>query len=95
MSFRAFSPAPPGSLGYAPPELLIEVTPQKQDVALSEHFRLRHFLTKDQAHVWPKYRDAADVWLDDDGDGRMDDIDGNGPFVHIDVRGTPARWSNP
>jgi hypothetical protein len=173
---------------YAPPELLIEVTPQNQDFAISEHFRLRNFLTKDQGNVWPKYLaldlrlvdklelvvqelrtmgfpargglhvmsgfrtpqyngpgengrakfsrhtygDAADVWLDDDGDGRMDDLDGNGrvdvkdaevlaravdrveqrvpelvggygvyransahgPFVHIDVRGTPARWSN-
>ncbi len=171
---------------YAPPELLIEVTPQNQDFAVSEHFRLRNFLTKDQAHVWPKYLvldlrlvdklelvlqelrtqgypakglhvmsgfrtpqyngpgengrakfsrhtygDAADVWLDDDGDGQMDDLDGNGrvdvkdaevlaravdkveqrvpeliggygvyranrvhgPFVHIDVRGTSARWS--
>jgi hypothetical protein len=171
---------------YAPPELLIEVTPQNQDFAVSEHFRLRNFLTKDQANVWPKYLvldlrlvdklelvlqelrtqgyparglhvmsgfrtpqyngpgengrakfsrhtygDAADVWLDDDGDGQMDDLDGNGrvdvkdaevlaravdtverrvpeliggygvyranrvhgPFVHIDVRGTPARWS--
>jgi uncharacterized protein YcbK (DUF882 family) len=171
---------------YAPPELLIEVTPHNQDFAVSEHFRLRHFLTKDQTHVWPKYLvldlhlvdklelvlqelramgypakelhvmsgfrtpqyngpgengrakfsrhtygDAADVWLDDDGDGQMDDLDGNGridvkdaevlaravdrveqrvpeliggygvyranrvhgPFVHIDVRGTPARWS--
>lgn len=172
---------------YAPPELLIEVTSQNQDFAVSEHFRLRNFLTKDQTNVWPKYLvldlrlvdklelvvqelrtmgypaskglhvmsgfrtpqyngpggkgrakfsrhtygDAADVWLDDDGDGRMDDLDGNGrvdvkdaevlaravdaveqrhpsliggygvyransahgPFVHIDVRGTPARWS--
>jgi hypothetical protein len=171
---------------YAPPELLIEVTRENQDFAVSEHFRLRHFLTKDQANVWPKYLvldlklvdklelvlqelhaqgyparglhvmsgfrtpqyngpgekgrakfsrhtygDAADVWLDDDGDGQMDDLDGNGrvdvkdaevlaravdrveqrvpelvggygvyranrvhgPFVHIDVRGTPARWS--
>jgi uncharacterized protein YcbK (DUF882 family) len=172
---------------YAPPELLIEVTSQNQDFAVSEHFRLRNFLTKDQTNVWPKYLvldlrlvdklelvvqelramgypaskglhvmsgfrtpqyngpggkgrakfsrhtygDAADVWLDDDGDGQMDDLDGNGrvdvkdaevlalavdrveqrhpaltggygvyransahgPFVHIDVRGTPARWS--
>ncbi|PTL82595.1 D-Ala-D-Ala carboxypeptidase family metallohydrolase [Vitiosangium sp. GDMCC 1.1324] len=171
---------------YAPPELFIEVTPRNQDFAVSEHFRLRNFLTKDQADVWPKYLvldlrlvdklelviqelrtlghpakglhvmsgfrtpqyngpgengrakfsrhtygDAADVWLDDDGDGQMDDLDGNGridakdaevlaqvverveqrvpaltggcglyranpahgPFVHIDVRGTPARWT--
>jgi uncharacterized protein YcbK (DUF882 family) len=171
---------------YAPPEHFIEVTQQNQDFALSEHFRLRQFLTKDQGNVWPKYLaldlrlvdklelvlqelraqgfpakrmhvmsgfrtpqyngpggkgrakfsrhtygDAADVWLDDDGDGQMDDLDRNGrvdqkdaevlakaverveqrhpeltggygvypansahgPFVHIDVRGTAARWS--
>jgi hypothetical protein len=170
---------------YAAPRLFIEVTPGNQDFAVSEHFRLRQFLTKDQADVWPKYLaldlrlvdklelviqelramgypakqlyvmsgfrtpqyngpggkgrarfsrhtygDAADVWVDDDGDGQMDDLDGNGridvkdaevlakaverveqrypelvgghglyrankvhgPFVHIDVRGTPARW---
>jgi hypothetical protein len=171
---------------YAPPEHFIEVTPDNQHLAVSEHFQLRHFLTKDQADVWPKYLvldlklvdklelviqelramgfpaktlhvmsgyrtpqyngpggkgrakfsrhtygDAADVWLDDDGDGQMDDLnrDGlldvkdaevlasaverveqrepelvgghgvyrpnrvHGPFVHIDVRGAPARWS--
>ncbi|HZI10101.1 MAG TPA: D-Ala-D-Ala carboxypeptidase family metallohydrolase [Myxococcus sp.] len=77
------------------------------------------------------YGDAADVWVDDDGDGQLDDLnrDGkldvkdaevlasfvdrveskypelvgghgvyranrvHGPFVHVDVRGTPARWS--
>jgi hypothetical protein len=74
------------------------------------------------------YGDAADVFVDADGDGRMDDLDGDGrvtirdarvllavaveslhpdlagglsaypgnsahgPFVHIDVRGTKARW---
>jgi hypothetical protein len=76
------------------------------------------------------YGDAADVIVDEDGDGRMDDLDGDGrstirdarvlmaaaevvealhpdlvgglsaypgnsahgPFVHIDARGTRARW---
>ncbi len=76
------------------------------------------------------YGDAADVFVDADGDGRMDDLDGDGritirdarvllaaaervearhpdlagglsaypgnsahgPFVHIDARGTRARW---
>ena len=76
------------------------------------------------------YGDAADVFVDEDGDGRMDDLDGDGritirdarvllavaegvealhpdlvgglsaypansahgPFVHIDTRGTRARW---
>ena len=118
---------------YAPPEGFIEVTPENQDLQISEHFRLRQFLTKDQATVWPKYvalrlqlidklelviqelhrmgiradrmhvmsgyrtpqyngpggdgratlsrhmyGDAADVWIDNDGDGSMDDLNGDG-----------------
>lgn len=172
---------------YAPPPGFIEVTPQNQDLAVSEHFRLRNFLTKDQFAVWPKYLaldlrlidklelviqelnamgvraehvavmsgfrtpayniqgvgeggrallsrhtygDASDVWIDNDFDGYMDDLNGDGrrdtedarvmlravdrveqrypelmggagiyrdngahgPFIHIDVRGNPARW---
>jgi hypothetical protein len=76
------------------------------------------------------YGDAADIFVDEDGDGRMDDLDGDGritiqdarvllavadgveashpelagglsayagnsahgPFVHVDARGTRARW---
>ena len=41
--------------GYAPPSGFIEVTPENQDTRVSEHFRLRDFLTKDQRDVWPKY----------------------------------------
>ena len=172
---------------YAPPAGFIEVTPENQDLAVSEHFRLRNFLTKDQFSVWPKYLaldlrlidklelviqelnlmgiraehvavmsgfrtpaynnqgvgeggrallsrhtygDASDVWIDNDRDGYMDDLNGDGrrdtedarvilravdrierrypeltggagiyrdngahgPFIHIDVRGNPARW---
>lgn len=170
---------------YAPPAGFIEVTPANQDFRISEHFRLRQFLTKDQSSVWPKYLaldlrlidklelvlqelramgvradamhvmsgfrtpqyngpggdgramlsrhtygDAADVWVDSDGNGYMDDLNGDGgadlddarlmllaververrypelvggagvyvansahgPFVHIDVRGSRARW---
>ena len=82
---------------------------------------------KDSRH---QYGDAADVFVDSNGDGRMDDLnrDGrvnvrdtrvlldaververehpeliggagtysatraHGPFVHVDVRGTKARW---
>jgi hypothetical protein len=172
---------------YAPPPGFIEVTPENQDLAVSEHFRLRNFLTKDQFSVWPKYLaldlrlidklelviqelnamgiraehiavmsgfrtpaynnqgvgeggrallsrhtygDASDVWIDNDRDGYMDDLNGDGrrdtedarvilravdrierrhpeltggagiyrdngahgPFIHIDVRGNPARW---
>lgn len=171
---------------YAPPAGFIEVTRENQNLQLSEHFKLREFLTKDQHNVWPKYvvvepllleklelvmqelndmgipakrmhvmsgfrtpqynarglrqgranlsrhqyGDAADVWIDNDGDGYMDDLNGDGkrdtgdarvmlravervtarypeltggagiykanaahgPFIHIDVRGTKARW---
>ncbi|HEY0776478.1 MAG TPA: hypothetical protein VGD56_00805, partial [Gemmatirosa sp.] len=45
--------APRGN--YAPPRGLVQVTPQTQDTPLSEHLRLRDFLTHDQANVWPKY----------------------------------------
>jgi hypothetical protein len=172
--------------GYAPPAGFIEVTRENQSLALSRHFTVREFLTKDQESVWPKYvaidprlvdklelvllelrdmgvradrmvvmsgfrtpqynryrlgnpatslsrhqfGDAADVWVDNEGDGYMSDLNGDGrrdiedarlmlraververrhpdllggaglyranrargPFIHIDVRGTPARW---
>lgn len=169
------------------PEGFIEVTQSNQDTQVSEHFRLRDFLTKDQQQAWPKYLvlreglvdklelviddlqqrgirvarlgvmsgfrtpqynakgvgkggrasdsrhqygDAADVFVDNNADGRMDDLnrDGrvdtrdakvllqsvervearhpdliggaglyratraHGPFVHVDARGTRARW---
>ena len=172
---------------YGNPAGFIQVTPDNQDTRISEHFRLRDFLTKDQANVWPKYLvlqedlvdklelligalnsrgvkvsrmsvmsgfrtpqynergvgkggraqnsrhqygDAADVYIDNDGNGGMDDLNGDGrvntadarwlaqvveeveqahpaltggvgvysansahgPFVHVDVRGTKARW---
>ncbi len=79
-----------------------------------------------------QYGDAADVLIDNDGDGRMDDLNGDGrvdladvglisvavaeverahpslvgglgtytamgpsgPFAHVDVRGTSARWES-
>jgi hypothetical protein len=172
---------------YANPEGFVEITASNQDTPVSDHFRLRDFLTHDQGDVWPKYLvlreplvdklelvmdelrtmgiavsrlrvmsgfrtpqynaqgvgpggrvqdsrhqfgDAADVyvmngardWMSDlDHDGRVDTRDArliaaaaerverehpdlvggigvytatsaHGPFVHIDVRGTRARW---
>jgi hypothetical protein len=177
------------SEAYENPEGFIEVTQQNQDTRISEHFRLRDFLTHDQQNVWPKYLvlreplldklelvisdledhgiparnvqvlsgfrtpqynqnlgegsgrardsrhqfgDAADIYIDSNHDGRMDDLnrDGrvnmkdsrvilaavervekkypellggtgvyhstgsHGPFAHIDVRGSKARWSS-
>jgi hypothetical protein len=177
----------PKSAAYANPTGFIEVTQQNKDFFVSEHFRLRDFLTKDQPNKWPKYLlldprlvdklelaiaelekegvdvkhmavmsgfrtprynhsggntagranlsrhmygDAADVYVDNDRNGNMDDINrdgrvttadaellgamververkypslvggigvysaccGHGPFTHVDVRGSRARW---
>ena len=43
------------SRNYANPSGFIEVTQQNQDTYVSQHFRLRDFLTHDQQGVWPKY----------------------------------------
>ncbi|HKO16128.1 MAG TPA: dockerin type I domain-containing protein [Gemmatimonadaceae bacterium] len=43
------------SEAYDNPAGFIEVTPETQDTQISEHFRLRDFLTHDQPDVWPKY----------------------------------------
>ena len=179
----------PRSPAYVNPAGFIKVTRENQNTLVSDHFRLRDFLTKDQQNVWPKYLvlreplvdkleliiqdlskrgikvqrmtvmsgfrtpqynargvgsggrasdsrhqygDAADVFVDNDGNGRMDDLnrDGrvdhrdaqvildaaerierayptlvgggglyratraHGPFAHIDVRGSRARWGS-
>lgn len=41
--------------GYSIPSGFIEVTPANEDTYVSDHFRLRDFLTHDQVNVWPKY----------------------------------------
>lgn len=40
---------------YAAPPGFIQVTRENQNFQVSEHFRIRQFLTKDQFNVWPKY----------------------------------------
>lgn len=187
MGFWPYERGTARNAAYANPPGFIQVTLENRDTQVSEHFRLRDFLTKDQATVWPKYLvlrealldklelvieeleaggvdvehmqvmsgfrtpqyndqgvgaggraqnsrhqygDAADVFVDNDRDGRLDDLNGDrrvdtrdvqvmvaaaerverrypellggagvyransahGPFVHIDVRGTRARW---
>ncbi|MEO7772021.1 MAG: hypothetical protein ABIX19_13400 [Gemmatimonadaceae bacterium] len=47
------SKAPPDR--YRPPSGFIEVTQQNADTRVSDHFKLRDFLTHDQQNVWPKY----------------------------------------
>jgi hypothetical protein len=128
---------------YAPPRGFVRVTPENMDTPVSEHVRLRDFLTKGQENVWPKYvvvstqvldkveltiqelermghpvedifvvsgfrtpwynetggdtsgrgalsrhmyGDALDFAVDNDGDGRMDDLSGDGRVTVADAR---------
>jgi hypothetical protein len=128
---------------YANPRGFIQVTLENQSTQISEHFQLRHFLTKNQPNVWPKYLllemrlidkielvlsdlrsrgvntkgvtvmsgfrtpsynagggntggraglsrhmygDAADIYIDNDGDGNMDDLNGDGRVNQGDAR---------
>lgn len=129
------------SRAYQNPTRFFEVTQENQDTRVSEHFRIRDFLTKGQAGTWPKYvvlreelvdklelvisdlktrgvlvrqmtvmsgfrtpeyngaggdgrsgvsrhiyGDAADVFVDNDRNGRMDDLNGDGRVDHRDAR---------
>ncbi len=49
---------------YANPDGFIEVTPENEDTPVSEHFRLRDFLTHDQEDVWPKYLVLREALVD-------------------------------
>lgn len=128
---------------YRPPEGFIRVTPENQNLRVSEHFLLREFVTKGQENVWPKYvvlsprmldkaeltiqeleaeghpvervgvvsgfrtpsynagggdtsgrgalsrhmyGDAVDFFIDNDGDFRMDDLNGDGRVTIADAR---------
>ena len=133
--------APTGA--YANPQGFIEVTQANADTPVSEHFKLRDFLTHDQPNVWPKYLvlqsrevdklelvladlqahgydvhgvhvmsgfrspqynytggntagranlsrhmfgDASDIYIDNDGDGQMDDLNHDGKISIDDAR---------
>jgi hypothetical protein len=133
----------PRTPAYAPPRGMIQVTPENLDMPVSRHFLLRHFVTKGQEDVWPKYvlisprlldkleltidelnrsgvevrrvgvisgfrtpnynagggdprgrgafsrhmyGDAMDWFVDNDGDGRMDDLNGDGRVDIEDAR---------
>jgi hypothetical protein len=133
----------PRSEAYRPPRGMVRVTPETLDLPVSRHFLLRHFVTKGQENVWPKYvlisprlldkleltidelnrsgtpvervgvisgfrtpsynagggdtggrgalsrhmyGDAMDWFVDNDGDGRMDDLNGDGRVDTADGR---------
>ncbi|MDQ3242717.1 MAG: DUF882 domain-containing protein, partial [Gemmatimonadota bacterium] len=132
-----------GGVKYQPPRGFIEVTQDRQNTLLSDHFRLRDFFPHDQANVWPKYvvvdmklvdklelilaelekggipakgvrvmsgfrtpqynsgvgdtkgraslsrhmyGDAADIFIDNDGNGKMDDLNRDGRINIGDAR---------
>ena len=52
------------SPAYENPDGFIEVTEANMDTQVSEHFRLRDFLTHDQPNVWPKYLVLNDKLVD-------------------------------
>ncbi len=130
------------SEAYKNPDGFIEVTPENEDTRVSEHFRLRDFVSHGQNNVWPKYLvlreplldklelviedlndhgvnaegmrirsgfrtparnqavrgegsardsrhqfgDAADVYIDQVGNGRMSDLNGDGRVNFADVK---------
>jgi hypothetical protein len=133
--------APPDR--YANPRGFIQVTLENRDTRVSEHFQLKHFLTKNQPNVWPKYLvlemrlvdklelvladlrergidtkgvvvmsgfrtpsynsgggntagranlsrhtygDGADIYIDNDGNGNMDDLNKDGRIDIGDAR---------
>jgi uncharacterized protein YcbK (DUF882 family) len=49
------APAKAPTSSYANPSGFIQVTQENADTYVSEHFKLRDFITHDQPNVWPKY----------------------------------------
>ena len=130
------------SEAYRNPDGFVEVTKENEDTRVSEHFRLRDFVSHGQANVWPKYvvireplldklelviqdlnahginaegmrirsgfrtpahnsavrgegsardsrhqfGDAVDVFIDQEGNGRMSDLNGDGRANFADVK---------
>jgi hypothetical protein len=75
----------PPSAAYEPPPGLVRVTPANQDLYVSRHFRLRDFLTKGQADVWPKYVALSPLLLDK-LELTIDELEAAGhPVEHVGV----------
>jgi hypothetical protein len=64
-SYRiGFFPGERSRSNHGVPEGFIEVTAANQDLAISDNFRLRDFLTHDQGNVWPKYLVLREALVD-------------------------------
>lgn len=68
------------SSAYANPAGFVEVTPENRNLAVSEHFTLGDFLTKDQPTVWPKYL-VLDAKLIDKLELVIDELENEGYTV--------------
>jgi len=70
---------------YANPDGFVQVTPANEDTYVSEHFRLRDFLTHDQVDVWPKYL-VLNEKLIDKLELVIEDLDAHGvPVEHLAI----------
>jgi uncharacterized protein YcbK (DUF882 family) len=75
----------PKTPAYANPSGFIEVTRENQDTQISEHFRLRDFLTKTQYDVWPKYL-LLNPKLLDKLELTIQDLEANGHHItHVQI----------
>ncbi len=63
--------------GYRTPTGFVEVTRENRDTQLSDHFRLKDFLTHGQEGVWPKYL-VIDMRLIDKLELVLNDLAANG-----------------
>ena len=54
----------PKSPAYFPPRGFVQVTAENEDLHLSDHVRLRDYITKGQVNVWPKYIAVSPKELD-------------------------------
>ena len=54
----------PKSPAYFPPRGFVQVTAENEDLHLSDHLRLRDYITKGQVNVWPKYIAVSPKELD-------------------------------
>ena len=79
---RKVGPPKAPAAAYANPSGFIQVTPQNEDTYVSEHFRLRDFLTHDQPNVWPKYM-VLQLKLVDKLELVLEDLSGHG----VDISG--------
>jgi len=85
VGFWPYERRPAHSMLYENPAGFIQVTPDNQETFVSEHFRLKDFLTHDQQDIWPKYL-VLDERLVDKLELIIDDLNAHGVRVaHLTI----------